>query len=218
MAGLARSGRPSDAMSGLLRLSGGRRLRSPAGPNTRPTTARVREAVMNILTARLQGASWLDLCSGSGAMACEAIERGVSTVLAVEKDYKAAAICKNNLDLVAKGKSPRPSIQVIRRHVVQWLTGGRPDAVSPFELAYFDPPYESNLYQPTLDALFKGNWIANQGLVVCEHSDNNVVEPPQPWRIVDQRCYGKSALLLLSLPEHCLGDTDSKPPQIDPSR
>ena len=52
-----------------LRLTGGRRLRSPIGKLTRPTTARVREAVMNILGSRLNGSSWLDICSGSGAVA-----------------------------------------------------------------------------------------------------------------------------------------------------
>ncbi|MFM7362202.1 MAG: RsmD family RNA methyltransferase, partial [Cyanobium sp.] len=54
-----------------LRLSGGRRLQSPPGSLARPTSSRVRLAVINLLGARLAGCRWLDLCSGSGAMACE---------------------------------------------------------------------------------------------------------------------------------------------------
>ena len=54
---------PPGAMSGQLRLSGGRRLKSPPGRGTRPTTARVREAVMNMLGSRLEGCRWLDLLS-----------------------------------------------------------------------------------------------------------------------------------------------------------
>ena len=109
MAGMAATGRAVDAVSGLLRLSGGRRLRSPVGTTTRPTTARVREAVMNMLASELQGASWLDLCSGSGVMGCEAIERGVSRVWAVEKDPKTASVCRDNLMLIAGGRSPSPT-------------------------------------------------------------------------------------------------------------
>ena len=58
MARMAAPGRAVGAVRGLLRLSGGRRLRSPIGTSTRPTTARVREAVMNMLASELQDASW----------------------------------------------------------------------------------------------------------------------------------------------------------------
>ena len=68
-------------MSGQLRLSGGRRLKSPPGRGTRPTTARVREAVMNMLGSRLEGCRWLDLCSGSGIMGCEALLHGAAALL-----------------------------------------------------------------------------------------------------------------------------------------
>ena len=68
-----------------LRLSGGRRLQSPPGSAARPTAARVRLAVMNLLAAEIPGCRWLDLCSGSGVMACEALRRGASEVVAVEQ-------------------------------------------------------------------------------------------------------------------------------------
>ena len=61
---------------------------------------------MNMLASELQDASWLDLCSGSGVMGCEAIERGVSRVWAVEKDPKTASICSC---LLYTSPSPRDS-------------------------------------------------------------------------------------------------------------
>ncbi len=204
-------------MTGLLRLSGGRRLRSPLGSSTRPTTARVREAVMNMLAPRLQGASWLDLCSGSGVMGCEAIERGVGRVLAVEKDPKTASICRFNLELIAGGVSPTPSFEVIRQDVVSWLKGGRPEGLHPFQMAYLDPPYGSELYEPALQALLEGNWIANQGLVFCEYTHKRNLTPSKQWSVVDQRRYGSTGLLLLSPPKHYLVDTDSTLQQTDPS-
>ncbi len=217
MAGMAATGRSLDAVSGLLRLSGGRRLRSPMGTATRPTTARVREAVMNMLAPQLQDASWLDLCSGSGVMGCEAIERGVSRVWAVEKDPKTASICRDNLMLIAGGRSPSPAIEVIRRDLVSWLKMGRPSSLPCFDLVYFDPPYGSDLYEPTLLALLDGHWVSKQGLVICEHTRNKKLTPPPPWTVVDQRRYGTSALLLLSPPEHYPGGTDSKRQQTTPS-
>lgn len=217
MAGMAATGRAVDAVSGLLRLSGGRRLRSPIGTTTRPTTARVREAVMNMLASELQDASWLDLCSGSGVMGCEAIERGVSRVWAVEKDHKTASICRENLMLIAGGRSPSPTIEVIRRDLVSWLQTGRPSSLPAFDVVYFDPPYGSELYEPTLHALLEGSWVCSQGLVICEHAFHKKLNPPSPWTVVNQRRYGKSALLLLSPPEHYPGGTDSKRQQTTPS-
>ena len=79
-----------------LRLGGGRKLRSPQGNTTRPTTARVRQAVFNILGAEVRGAAWLDLFSGSGVMACEALRHGASRVEAVELDRRTAAVARQN--------------------------------------------------------------------------------------------------------------------------
>ena len=163
---------------GQLRLSGGRRLLSPGGRTARPTTSRVREAVMNILAPHLHDCRWLDLCSGSGVMGCEAIERGVSRVWAVEKDPKTAAVCRENLMLIAGGRSTAPAIEVIRRDLVSWLKTGRPSSLPAFDIAYFDPPYGSDLYEATLLALLEGDWLRNQGLVICEHFSNKKLTAP----------------------------------------
>ena len=73
---------------------------------------------MNILAPRLKGSRWLDLCSGSGVMGCEAIERGVSAVFAVEKDNRCAKICIQNLNAVADQCEPKPLIKVVRRDLL----------------------------------------------------------------------------------------------------
>ena len=70
-------------MKGQLRLISGRKLESPKGSTTRPTQARVREAVISLLGNKVIGSDWLDLFSGSGVMGCEALQRGAQSVLAV---------------------------------------------------------------------------------------------------------------------------------------
>ena len=206
----------SKAGPGQLRLTGGRKLRSPRGEGTRPTTARVREAVMNILAPQLRGAHWLDLCSGSGVMGCEALQRGVQRVVAVESQGAAAAICRSNLEATASAQPTGPQVTVVQRDLVRWLQQGRPAHDPGFDLVYFDPPYASGLYAAALDALEQGLWLRPEALVLCEHADKQKPATPEGWRVMDQRRYGTSGVLFLSPPEHCPGGTGSRPQQTDP--
>ncbi len=108
-----------------LRLSGGRRLQSPPPNGARPTPARVRQAVMNMLAPELPGCSWLDLCCGSGAMACEALQRGAARVVAVDRDRRHAALARANLEAVAAGlassRGQAPALQVHHCEALHWL-------------------------------------------------------------------------------------------------
>lgn len=173
-------------MQGQLRLTGGRKLLSPRGSDTRPTTSRVREAVMNILSSRLLGSRWLDLCSGSGVMGCEALQRGAEMVLAVERNSATAQICERNLEATGRGSDKDASITVIRSEVLSWLSRG-----------WDDNP-----------------WLRPESLVICEHAADNAPEAGDGWIEADRRRYGSTGLLILSPPERCHHDgTDSKPPQ-----
>ncbi len=116
-----------------LRLSGGRRLQSPPGATARPTAARVRQAVLNLLAAELPGCRWLDLCCGSGVMACEALQRGASEVVAIERDRRVAAVARANLEAVAAGMAQSsgmacssPRVRVIQADARRWLASHAP--------------------------------------------------------------------------------------------
>ena len=164
---------------------------------------------MNILAPRLEGSRWLDLCSGSGVMGCEAIERGVSTVFALERNRRCARICTENLNAVADQCRPRPLIRVVCRDLLCWLRkkGEKP----PFDIVYFDPPYDRNLYQSALKLLGEGSWISRNGILICEHRSGQEPNGAEDWEILDRRSYGTSSLILLSPPEHCLhAGTDSR--------
>ena len=198
-----------------LRLTGGRRLLSPPGHDTRPTTARVREAVMNILGPRLDGCRWLDLCSGSGVMACEALQHGAEMVVAVENHPATARICSKNVQTVRDSLADKPPIKVVRQDVVPWL---QRDWTEPaFDLVYFDPPYDADLYSPVIHQLSCGGWLHNESLVICEHRSRRTPVTDPSWTVKDQRIYGISSLLMLSPPERCRPvDTGSMPPQTGP--
>ena len=183
-----------------LRVSGGRRLQSPPGSTARPTAARVRLAVMNLLAAEVPGCRWLDLCCGSGVMACEALQRGASEVVAVERDRRIAAVARANLEVVRRGRSASPEatprFRVDGDEVLRWLA--RPCG-APFELIYADPPYAAGLYVPIAAAVLRGGWLAPGGILVWECASNAVPEPPPGWQTRDQRRYGGSTVVVLEM-------------------
>lgn len=202
-----------------LRLSGGRKLLSPPGSTARPTAARVRLAVMNLVAADLAGARWLDLCCGSGVMGCEALVRGAASVVAVDQDRRMAATALANLTAVRSGLAEGPEVRVLCRTLPGWLTTGTQQRIAElgtasFDLIYLDPPYASGLLPGLCEGLARGGWLAAQGRLLLECASST--PPPQPtgWRIKDLRRYGGSSLMLLS-PEHCPGGIDSRPPQTD---
>ncbi|GCE65137.1 16S rRNA (guanine(966)-N(2))-methyltransferase RsmD [cyanobiont of Ornithocercus magnificus] len=186
-----------------LRLTGGRRLRSPIGQLTRPTTARVREAVMNILGSRLNGSSWLDICSGSGAVACEALQRGAQDIVAVEKDRHAADICRMNLETVRCGLSGEICLKVVQQDAIRWLASSKRPKRG-FDFVYFDPPYWNDLYKGILDVLLAAEWVDISSLVICEHATDLQLVTPPGWHEYDRRQYGDSSLLFLSQPPRVL--------------
>ena len=86
-----------------MRLTGGeargRRLKVPRGSLVRPTADRVREALFDILGARVSGARFLDVYAGTGAVGCEALSRGAGRVVLLERDRRALALIAENLSV-----------------------------------------------------------------------------------------------------------------------
>ena len=199
-----------------LRLSGGRRLQSPPGDRARPTAARVRQAVLNLLAPRLAGSRWLDLCCGSGVMACEVLQRSVAQVVAVEQDRRIAQVARQNLSAVAAGLGSGPDRwQLHCQEVLRWLQ--RPihcDGVASqgFDLIYCDPPYRAGLYGAMAEGITAGRWLAPGGLMLWECSSAQLPQVPDGWALEDQRRYGTTSLMVLSYQAGCPGDTGSTPP------
>jgi 16S rRNA (guanine966-N2)-methyltransferase len=115
---------------------GGRRLRAPRGRDTRPTSDRVREALFSML-GPLDGARVLDLYAGSGALAIEALSRGAASATLVERDARAVAVIRTNLDALDLGAS---EAQVVHGPAAAALRDAsrRGDT---YDLVLLDPPY-----------------------------------------------------------------------------
>lgn len=179
-----------------LRIYGNRQLKTLPGRETRPTSARVREAVFNIWQGAIAGCRWLDLCAGTGSMGAEALCRGASYVVAIEKSSRACGIIQQNWQQV---QQPEQTFQVLRGDVVQRL---RTLSGQQFDRIYFDPPYASNLYQPVLDAIATSQLLAPTGELAVEHSSDAWMPQPIPaLEICRQKVYGNTVVTFYRLVE-----------------
>ena len=185
----------------------GKRIESPLSQKTRPTSSKVREALINILGNKLRGASWLDLCSGSGAMACEALQKGVNRVLAIEKQRETAKICKKNLIDVSNTMDQSIHIEVICNELISFLKKGPKnqkiqfvkDCQNPekFDFVFLDPPYESEVYEITQELLLSKEWIKESTTLICECSSKSMPRIHNGWKLNKEKFYGSTSLIFL---------------------
>ena len=185
----------------------GKRIESPLSKKTRPTSSKVREALINILGNKLRGASWLDLCSGSGAMACEALQKGVERVLAIEKQRETAKICKKNLIDVSNTMDQSIHIEVICNELISFLKKGPKnqkiqfvkDCKNPekFDFVFLDPPYESEVYEITQELLLSKEWIKESTTLICECSSKSMPRIHNGWKLNKKKFYGSTSLIFL---------------------
>ena len=185
----------------------GKRIESPLSQKTRPTSSKVREALINILGNKLRGASWLDLCSGSGAMACEALQKGVKRVLAIEKQRETAKICKKNLIDVSSTMDQSIHIEVICNELISFLKKGPKnqkiqfvkDCQNPekFDFVFLDPPYESEVYEITQELLLSKEWIKESTTLICECSSKSMPRIHNGWKLNKEKFYGSTSLIFL---------------------
>jgi 16S rRNA (guanine966-N2)-methyltransferase len=172
-----------------LRIYGNRLLKTLPGQETRPTSARVREAVFNIWQGEIDGCRWLDLCAGSGSMGAEALCRGASLVVGVEQSSRACAIIQQNWQQLANSEQ---KFQLLRGDIIQQL---QKLSGQKFDRIYFDPPYASELYEPVLRAIANYQILDPQGEIAVEHKPQNFTPPEIPnWEICHQKVYGNTAL------------------------
>lgn len=172
-----------------LRIYGNRLLKTLPGQDTRPTSARVREALFNIWQGTISDCRWLDLCSGSGAMGAEALCRGASYVIGVEQSPRACSIVRQNWQQVA---SPTQRFQVLQGDVRQRL---KTLAGQQFDRIYFDPPYASDLYGPVVEAIALYRLLAPTGELAVEHHPHQLRVPSLPAiEICREKVYGNTSL------------------------
>jgi 16S rRNA (guanine966-N2)-methyltransferase len=165
----------------------GRRLSAPAGPGTRPTADRVREAVFSIL-GPVDGTRVLDLYAGSGALGIEALSRGAASATFVESARVAVAAIRANLEAIGA-----EDFEVAATDVVGWLRAA-PARQLTFDLVFCDPPYDAapRVLEPLGDLL--PGVLGPRALIVTESAKRNPLALDLP--LVDERTYGDTRIAI----------------------
>jgi 16S rRNA (guanine966-N2)-methyltransferase len=178
----------------------GRTLKSPPDSRTRPTSDRLRETLFNVLAPRVEGARFLDLCAGTGAVGIEALSRGAAFVTFVERVHRLCGLIEENLDLCGV---PEELTEVVKsdagEYVRRTARGGGEDwraGREPWDIVFFDPPYSQD-YLPTLRAFGEHTnaLLCEGGILIVEHHHKTPLKDSvggiRRWRILKQ---GDSAL------------------------
>ena len=142
----------------------GRRLKTAAGDATRPTGARVRQSLFDILAPRIPECRFLDAFAGNGGVGLEALSRGAARVVLVDQSAAAVGAARENARALAHAGG---EVQVFRQEVLVALAA-LADEGRQFDVVFLDPPYESHLYEPLIE-LSGERLLAAGGVVVAEH-------------------------------------------------
>jgi len=149
----------------------GRRLKTPSGAATRPTGARVRQTLFDILAPEIPGCRFLDAFAGSGGVGLEALSRGAALVVLVDLSAAAALALRDNArTLGAAGGEARVYRQDARTALASLAGAGEA-----FDVIYLDPPYDSDLYEPLLETVGARGLLVAGGVVVAEHFKKRVL-------------------------------------------
>lgn len=141
------------------------KLVTPAGKHTRPTSDKIKETLFNILQGEIPGCRFLDLFSGSGGIAIEALSRGASEAVLVDHDREAVRCIRENI----RHTRFEDVSQVMAMDVLPALR--RLDQLGrPFDIIFIDPPYRMDLEKRLLPWLLSSELVHEDTLLVIETS------------------------------------------------
>ncbi len=167
-------------------------LKAPDGMNTRPTTDRVKENLFNMIQHEIRDKSVLDLFSGSGALAIEALSRGALEAVLVEPEKKCYTVISENLARTRLSLQARILTSLAAAGIQLLQREGRR-----FDLVFMDPPYQKGWVITTLTQLVESQILNPGALVIVEHESTD----PAPDQVgslhrTQEKQYGRTALSL----------------------
>ncbi|MDR1834878.1 MAG: 16S rRNA (guanine(966)-N(2))-methyltransferase RsmD [Fusobacteriaceae bacterium] len=162
-----------------------RTVKCKKGLETRPTLGILREALFSILNGAVAGSRFLDLFSGSGAIALEALSRGAERAVMIESDPEALAILIGNINALGYAERCRAYKNDVFRAVA--ILGRKGEQ---FDLIFMDPPYNQEVCGKVVEAVDRNGISAAGGLVVCEHhKGEKLANKIGNFRKSDERIY-----------------------------
>lgn len=182
----------------------GRRLKVPKGRALRPTAARVKEALFNILPRDLSGLRLLDLFAGTGNVTIEALSRGAEEAVLVDASKESGRAIRENLRRLGLADRVRLRSMPVERALRQLERQHEG-----FDLIFADPPYGQKLVERTLKIIAQGSILRNSGIIVAEHGVRDEVAARYGrLELRDRRRYGDTILSFFNW--HSNENTDAR--------
>ncbi len=174
----------------------GRKLKTPSATTTRPTSAKVREAIFNILGPRVQESRFLDLFAGSGAIGIEAYSRGAKEVVFVEKNPAVSRLLKENLAFLSPESSELKSFDSVKAIAKLGEEG------KSFDIIFIDPPYGQGWIETCCRAIAKAGILQPGGLILAEESSRvQFQENLESFSLIKKYLYGDTCIYLFGWAE-----------------
>ena len=153
----------------------GRRWRFPPG-EIRPTGDRVRETLFNWLQGRISGRRCLDLYAGAGALGLEALSRGASHCVFVDRDRQ---VIESLRRLLVEWQAPATAAQCLQTEAASFLAG----TVQPFDVVFLDPPFKAGALEASIAQLESRGWLRSGSHIYIEHPRSAQLPPlPASWQ------------------------------------
>ena len=174
-----------------------RRFEAKIPNGTRPTSDMARESVFDILYSYMdfENINVIDIFAGTGAMGFEALSRGAGYCLFVDKSIQSTNYIRNFAEKIGLEDV---SFDTEKDDVVRSLRRMSRDSTEPFfELAFLDPPYQSEILNTSLSLLAEGFILKPEGIAVVEHSVRMGINIPNKFDILTQRTFGDTIIEII---------------------
>jgi 16S rRNA (guanine(966)-N(2))-methyltransferase RsmD len=152
----------------------GRILKNPRHEGIRPTADRVKEAMFNILSARIQGAAFLDLFAGTGGIGIEALSRGAEKVVFADQNFLSVKLIRQNVKILHPDEKVRilflsfkRAIDLLARENIR------------FDLIFLDPPFEGGILVEAIQRILYRDLLIDDGIIIAEHPRKFVLNIPE---------------------------------------
>lgn len=172
----------------------GTKLNTLEGDATRPTSERAKEAVFSMIQFELEGREILDLFAGSGQLGLEALSRGASSVVFVEKSPKAATVIDSNIK-----KTKLNGAKTVCSDVDSFINTMKKR--SKYDIIFIDPPYALHAAAKTCDNLFNAGMLKETSIIICESEEEDIFDSLEEVRnkfeVIKKSKYGVAHITIL---------------------
>ena len=158
---------------------------------TRPTMDRVKESLFAMIQSYLVDSKVLDLFSGSGNLAFEALSEGASFAVLVDSNYKAIKVIDNNIKTI--GIENTKVLNMDYKKAIEYLKDEK------FDIIFLDPPYKTNYIEKSIELISEYDLLNENGLIICESDNIDKIVYPEELVCIKDKKYGDKYIIILKI-------------------